>query len=320
MSETPLFGSRVIAIVIALYVALVLFASFHFNISLTADRVAVLLVILALGTGRIRMFLRDWSVFVIVVLAWQVLQGMSHTVTGFKPHVTEMIIFDRFVFFGHVPTVWLQQHLYHPGPIAWYDVGATILYMLHFVFPLAVGFALWLKRRSLFTEYTGSFLLLALAGFATFVLFPAAPPWWAARWQPHISHLPHVTKIFNHAVTVFGGKQSYSSVTHWAWSHGGWDQFGAMPSEHAGFPFLGFLYVRKAWNRAGWALLAYCIAVWLSVMYMGEHYFADVLAGVVYAALAFAVVQLVVRQRDRRARQREAGEELDPSVPESALA
>ena len=78
--ETPIFGRRAIAVAIGLYVVLVLAASFYFNISLSADRVAVLLVIAALGTGRVRSFLRDWSAFLIVVLAWQVLQGMSQTV------------------------------------------------------------------------------------------------------------------------------------------------------------------------------------------------------------------------------------------------
>jgi membrane-associated phospholipid phosphatase len=295
--ETPLFGRRAIAVAIGLYVVLVLAASFYFGISLTADRVVVLLVIAALGTGRVRSFLRDWSAFLIVVLAWQVLQGMSHTVAHFKPHVTEMIVVDKFLFFGHLPTLWLQQHLYHPGHIAWYDVAATVMYMLHFVFPLGIAFAFWFFRREIFGEYIASFMFLALAGFATFVLFPAAPPWIAANWW---HYFPHVTRIFNVGVTVFG-KQSYSTLTTWAWQHGGWDYFGAVPSEHAAFPFLGFLYARKAWRRGGWALLPYCFAVWLAVVYLGEHYVTDVIVGVTYAGLAYIAVQLVVARRSRAA-------------------
>jgi membrane-associated phospholipid phosphatase len=297
VGETALIGRRTIAVIIGLYVLLVLVASFYFNISLSADRVAVLLVIAALGTGRVRAFLRDWSAFLIVVLAWQVLQGMSHTVTHFKAHITEMIVIDKFLFFGNVPTIWLQQHLYHPGHIAWYDVGATVMYMLHFIFPLGVAFAFWFYRRDIFSEYIGSFMLLALFGFATFVLFPAAPPWLAAKWH----YLPHVTKIFDKAVTVFGGSQSYSTLTTWAWQHGGWDQVGAVPSEHAAFPFLGLLYARKAWKRGGWVLLPYCFAVWLSVVYLGEHYVTDVLVGVFYAALSYVAVQYLAARRARKA-------------------
>lgn len=303
VGETPLFGSRTIAIAIALYVLLVLVASFHFNISLTADRVAVLLLIVALGTGRIRAFLRDWSAFVVVVLAWQVLQGMSHSFSHLKPHVTEMIVVDKFLFFGHLPTLWLQQHLYHASHVAWYDIGATVLYTLHFVFPLGFAFVLWFFRRELFGQFMASFLLLALAGFATFVLFPAAPPWLAADWLPKISHLPHVTRIFDKTVPVFGGQESYSSITRWAWQHGGWDVYGAMPSEHAAFPFLCFLYAVKAWRRGGWVLLPYCLAVWVAVVYLGEHYVADVLVAIAYAGLAFVGVQLSVARRNRAMRE-----------------
>jgi len=308
--DTPLFGRRAIAVAIGLYVVLVLAASLYFNISLTADRVAILLVIAGLGTGRVRVFLRDWSAFLIVVLAWQVLQGMSHTVTHFKPHVTEMIVVDRFLFFGHLPTLWLQQRLYHPGHIAWYDVGATVLYTMHFVFPLAIAFALWFFRRQVFGEYIASFLFLALAGFATFVLFPAAPPWIAANWW---HYFPHITKIFDKSVVVFGGSQSYSTFTQWAWQHGGWDYFGAVPSEHAAFPFLGFLYARKAWGRGGWALLPYCFAVWFAVVYLGEHYVSDVIVGVAYAVAAYVAVQAIVARRERAAVR---GDELEDQASE----
>jgi hypothetical protein len=232
--DSGLFGSRFVGIAIAAYVVLVLAASFYFKISLSVDRVAILIVIAALGTGKIRSFLRDWSAFLVVILAWQVLQGMSQSITHIKPHITEMIVVDKFLFLGRVPTIWLQQHFYHPGHIAWYDIAATILYSMHFLMPLAIGFVLWIWKRPVFAEFTGSFMLLALAGFATYMLFPAAPPWWAAKHH----YLPHVTKIFQYGLQSLGGKQSYSSVTQWAWQHGGWDVFGAMPSEHAALPFL----------------------------------------------------------------------------------
>ncbi len=337
--ESPLLGSRVIGIAIGLYVVLVLVASFYFHISLTADRVAVLLVIAALGTGRIRAFLRDWSAFVVVVLAWQVLQGMSESFTHFKPHVTEMIDVDKFLFHGTVPTVWLQQHFFDPnntqvwrgvlpdrsnlptvhhvyfmGTLHWYDVAASIFYALHFITPLGIAFILWFWKRPIFLEYMASFLLLALAGFATFVLFPAAPPWIAADWW---HYLPHVTRIFQYGISVFGGEQSYSSFTQWVWAHGGYDYFGAVPSEHAAFPFLGFLYLRKAWPRGGWSMLLYCVGVWLSVVYLGEHYVTDVIVGVVYASLVYVGVQVALSRRhaDRPAATESLADAVSESLP-----
>jgi membrane-associated phospholipid phosphatase len=283
-----------VGIAIGLYVLLVLVASFHFNVSLTPDRIILLIAIVALGTGRVRMFLRDWSIFLVVLFAWQVLTGMSRNFGHLKPHVTEMINLDKLLFFGQVPTIWLQRHFYTPGHIQWYDVGAAILYMLHFVFPMGVAFLLWYFRRPLFLEFMVAFLILALAGFATFVLFPAAPPWIAANWW---HHMPHVYRIYQAAIGAFGGKQSFSALYQWMWQHGGWDVFGAVPSEHAAFPFLCFLYVRSVWRRAGWILLPYCACVWIAVVYLGEHYVADVLVGVVYASLTYLLVHYVLAPR-----------------------
>jgi membrane-associated phospholipid phosphatase len=292
-------------------------ASIHFNISLTPDRLILMFGIAALGTGRVRLFLKDWSIFLVVLLAWQVLTGMSRNFGHLKPHVTEMIVVDKTLFFGHVPTIWLQQHFYHPGHLAWYDVGATVLYSLHFVFPMAIAFALWVWKREIFVEFMLAFLVLALAGFATYVLYPAAPPWIAADWH----YLPHVSRIFNAGVGFFGGTQSFSALYHWMWSHSGWDVFGAMPSEHAAFPFLCFLFARKAWPRAGWLLLPYCAAVWLAVMYLGEHYAADVIVGLIYAAVVYSLVQLaasskwITRIETRRATVEQIPDHISDSVP-----
>src|SRR5579875_3790455 len=89
----------VIPIAVGAYVVLVLVAGFYFRMSLTPDRVIILLLILGLTTGRARLFLRDWSLFLVVLLSWQLASGFSRHISNFRPHVTEMIRFDRFLFF-----------------------------------------------------------------------------------------------------------------------------------------------------------------------------------------------------------------------------
>ncbi|GAC1471268.1 MAG: phosphatase PAP2 family protein [Chloroflexota bacterium] len=279
-------------IAIGVYLVVALGAGIYLHLSLTPDRILLLLLIAALGTGRVRQFFRDWSIFLVVLLAWQFLSGMSGQLTRFKPHVTEMIVADKALFFGHVPVLWLQTQFYRPGHVAWYDVAATLLYLLHFVIPMLAAFVFWLWKRPVFLEFMVAFLVLAMAGFATYVLFPAAPPWWAANH----GYLAHVYKVKDSGISI-ASSMSISGLFSWFWSHGGWDQFGAVPSEHAAFPFLCFLYARRAWPRAGWLLLAYCLPVWIAVIYLGEHYAVDVIVGLVYAILAYALVRVAVRRR-----------------------
>lgn len=304
--------SRVVGAAIALYILIVLVASFHFNLSLTPDRVILLVAIAALGTGKARQFLKDWSLFLVILLAWQVLTDMSRDIGHFRPHVTEMIDVDRFLFLGHVPTIWLQHHFYNTHHIMWYDVVATVLYMMHFVTPMLVAFALWYWKRPVFLEFMVAFLVLALAGFATFVLFPAAPPWIAADWW---HYLPHVYRVYHRGAEFFGGRQSFSGLYAWMWKNVGWDPFGAVPSEHAAFPFLCFLYARQAWRRAGWVLFPYCVVVWVAVVYMGEHYVTDVVLGITYAGLTYLLVHNVLAARWRKTERVEGVESVPDTVP-----
>lgn len=316
MGEFSLSKSRLVPIAITIYLAIVLVMSYRLKLSLTPDRVILVLLLAGLATGRVRQFLKDWSIFLIVLIAWQVLTGMSHKIgNGFKPHVTEMIAIDRWLFGGNLPTIWLQHRFYTPGRLHWYDIVATLLYTLHFVMPILFAFLLWTKVRPEFVKFMLAFLVMALAGFTTFVFFPAAPPWIAGNWY-HV--IPHVDKIYRSGIQFFGGQQSLGPIYRWMFQNQNWDYFAAVPSEHAAFPFLAFLFARRVWPRAGWLVLIYCAAVWLSVVYLGEHYVTDVIAGVVYAALAYAAVQVGLAYAERRAAARAAV--LPPAGARSASA
>ena len=57
----------------------------------------------------------------------------------------------------------------------------------------------------------------------------------------------------------------------------------AFPSLHAAYPFLAFLFARRAFGRVGWLMLAYTACVWFAIVYLGEHWVVDIVGGVVYA-------------------------------------
>src|SRR2546421_195556 len=57
------------------------------------------------------------------------------------------------------------------------------------------------------------------------------------------------------------------------------NQVAAFPSLHAGYPFLAFLFARRAFGRVGWVMLAYSACVWFAVVYLADHYVVDILGG-----------------------------------------
>ncbi|HEX2265511.1 MAG TPA: phosphatase PAP2 family protein, partial [Solirubrobacterales bacterium] len=123
----------------------------------------------------------DWLPIVAVLWLYDLTRGAADTM-GIAVNVTPMIDFDRAVFFGEVPTEWLQDRLYEPGAVNWWDVFFTLVYTSYFIVPFALAGYLWTRDRRDFHRFTRRLVTLALAGLATYILFPAAPPWLAERW------------------------------------------------------------------------------------------------------------------------------------------
>lgn len=249
------------------------------SISITPDRLFIFLLIGALIAGRGISFLRDWIPFFALLLGYEMLRGFADG--GLTVHVGDVLAAEKALFFGHVPTQVLQSWLYHPGHVQWYDIGASVIYFLHFPLPLILGFFLWLKNRREYYKFIFALLLLSFSGFITYLLYPAAPPWYAADH----GLVSGVNKILNVIITQIGWHWNLS----YYYSHLNPNPVAAIPSLHAAYPFLAFLALRHYSKLAGWIFLPYCFLVWFSIVYLGEHYVIDALLGVAYATLAYNV-------------------------------
>src|SRR5262245_49696320 len=144
----------------------------------------IVLGLLALSTANLRGWAHgvvlEWLPFALVLWAYDVLRGMSDGLL-FQAHFRPQIEVDRVLGLGVVPTVRLQEWLWHgAGDLRWWDYGAWTVYMSFFLATYVVAGLLWLVARDRFRRYVGTVTLLAAMGFATFALFPAAPPWLAS--------------------------------------------------------------------------------------------------------------------------------------------
>ena len=90
---------------------------------------------------------------------------------------------DRWLFFGTVPTVWLQERIKMPQP-PWWEVIISSIYMSFFVLPYVVAGVLWLHNRTDWAAFVRRFVALSFAALDVYVVLPAAPPWAAARCTP----------------------------------------------------------------------------------------------------------------------------------------
>lgn len=294
--------------VVAGYIGLFALTFFLLNLRLSVEWVAIALFGAALLTGRIRAFMKDWAVFIVVVVAWQVTDGLA-TRFNVPWHIQDMITADRWLFrpflHGALPTNWLQSHLFHNGRLGWYDVLSVVVYSLHFLLPLGAGFVLWLVNREMYHKYAICFVAAAILGFATYIVYPAVPPWMAAQVATHCvgnlacyrlpgnpaPYTPWVWNVWSHTmklwITTSQGNVAFGPLSL------GYDQVGAMPSEHVMYPTLVFLFFRKQFGRIGYLMLGYIALVLFAIVYMGQHYFVDGLVGIVYASVVYTGVMIV---------------------------
>ena len=272
--------SRPLLALSLLYVALTSAFMIWRGISVSPDYLLVLLLPVAIASGRFWRFLGDWVPFIVIFLGWEAMRGIAPK-TGIPPHVQDLAQFEERLFGGHVPSAVLQSWLANPpGRVVAY--AATVVYFSHFVFPIAVAMSLWLVDRRQFLRFTPALMGMCFAAFAIFVLAPTAPPWYAEA----DGAISGVHKII--ATTLPSAISPYYSALNP-------NPVAAFPSLHAAFPFLGFLAVRETFSRrAAILVLAWCLAVWFSVVYLGEHYVVDVISGVALAAFAWWVLNHAV--------------------------
>jgi membrane-associated phospholipid phosphatase len=247
----------------------------------TPDYLIPPLLLLAIALGRGWSFLLDWGPFLLLVLSWQATAGIAKNL-GAPVHFFGPIDADIWLFRGRLPTFELQQRLYTPGEIRWYDWVATVQHALHFVLPVAVGLVIWLRSRRTYWRYLASVLLLFYLGFAGYALYPAAPPWLAASHD----FVPPVERI---AIETLAQLPAAAPIG-FAYKHFSPNEVAAMPSLHAALPMLLALVLIRVY---GWKLLPvvlYPLLMGYNLVYLGEHYVVDALVGYALAFLAYLVV------------------------------
>jgi hypothetical protein len=234
----------------------------------------------ALFIGRIKQFLQDWIPVLLLLFGYEYLRGVVPFLSQ-TPHIYPMINADLMIF-GYLPTIKLQTLLFSSNIIHWYDYFAVTLYIAHFVVPMVIAFVFWLHDRKLFKEYASAFLVLSYMAFFTYIIFPAMPPWMASN----LGYLPPLAKIMDQVMGSFAHPISVPSIYQFF----GANLVAAIPSIHAAYPWLIFLFLFKKYRFLSFLSLPYVFGVWFAVVYLGEHYAIDVLIGIFYATMAFAVV------------------------------
>jgi hypothetical protein len=239
------------------------------------------------------LFLRDWLPISLLLVVYNISRGYADKL--FAPHVTELIDADEGMFGwltgGQVPTVWLQQHLYQPKVVQWWEVAVSLVYVSHFLVIPTIGVALWVRHREQWGRFMRRWFTLSVAGLITYFVYPAAPPWWASKF----GHLPdEVLRISTNGWNAVGLHSAGNTLN--ALQVEASNPVAAMPSLHTAYALMAVAFFLPRVAKRWWPLmLAYPLAMTFTLVYSGEHYVIDVLVGWVYVAAVFVAVGFAER-------------------------
>jgi membrane-associated phospholipid phosphatase len=262
------------------------------------------LAISSLGRGwrRLSQVVIDWLPFTLILMAYDQTRGVAASV-GMHVHVRDIVDAEKWLFDGTIPTVWLQQHLYNPHHVYWYDALCTLIYTSHFLATPILAAILWLRDRALWVRFASRVIVLAILGLITYILFPEAPPWLASKdgvIPQHVArlsargwiwlHASHVNKLLAHAQKA------------------GSNPVAAMPSLHVAFASMVALFIAsRIRSRWRYLLVLYPIGMGFTLVYTGEHYVLDLIFGLLYALVVHLSLKrwerTRVARRERRAAQ-----------------
>jgi membrane-associated phospholipid phosphatase len=177
---------------------------------------------------------------------------------------------------------WLQ-----PRATPWLDLLGAVPYGAFLVVVFGYCFVLLVRDFEAQQRFAWGFLLLNLAGFTTYHLYPAAPPWYFHQHGCHVDL---------HAAASAGPNllrvDAMLGVRYFASLYGrASDVFGAFPSLHVAYPSLMLAVGWRVHGAIGRSLLALFLA-WMafSAVYLDHHWIIDVLGGAMFAfATAFLV-------------------------------
>jgi hypothetical protein len=254
----------------------------------------------------------DWGPFLLVVIAYDLSRGWADS-AGFPVHFTPQIDADKVLFFGHVPTEWLERNLYHTDivagfsgghlaiavqptvPVQWFEVVFDLTYLSHYLVSFILAGVLWVKSRARFQAYVRRFATLSALGFLTYVVFPAAPPWLAAQQgflDPAVGRIGGRGFAWLHLHTVRNLIDTGTKTTNLV---------AAVPSLHAGYAALVAITLWPTVPRWCRPFLAfYPVLMGLMLVATGEHYVVDILLGVGYAFAAHFSWNYIERWWQRR--------------------
>jgi len=191
--------------------------------------------------------------------------------------------------FSASPGVTLQDwsHLHHNAA---FDLLFAVPYTVFVYVAMLYAVYLFFADRPRMRRFSWAFAIGNYISFTTWLLLPAAPPWYLRAHgcviDPSVLPSPAALSRVDHLLGIgyFAGFYSRAASV-----------FGALPSMHCAYPLLGLL---TAWRAASWRTrpihIVYTVVMACAAVYLDHHWVIDVLAGWATALVGVALADRLI--------------------------
>jgi membrane-associated phospholipid phosphatase len=259
--------------------------------------------LLAYASQRTKKLFVGWLPFMLVGLLYDAMRFVQDWgVSASTVHVCDLRAYELSLFgsYGRGPgggpgTLhdWLQAHA-----STFADAYFAIPYGSYIFVALGYGVYLAYTDHAALQRYGWAFFVLNIAGFVTYHLYPAAPPWYfhahgcgvdLTATASEGANLARVDRLLG--IGYFHGLYGRSH-----------DVFGAVPSLHVTYPVL---MAWVGWPRHRWPvralMLVYAASMIAGAIYLDHHWILDVVIGLSFVAVIYPATVAVLGRRGQLA-------------------
>ncbi|MBN1348252.1 inositol phosphorylceramide synthase [candidate division KSB1 bacterium] len=169
------------------------------------------------------------------------------------------------------------------------DVISANFYAAHFATPLLLGWIIWhtVDDRRLFYRFVYTLTVLNVFALITFMLYPAAPPWYVMKEGFLPPNVTYDYGIFSAGALVNIDNMINANFFTTLWDNFNANLFAAIPSLHGAYPLVIAYVASLRFKRHRKWFYIYPVGTWFATVYLNQHYIIDLIIGASYAFVAY---------------------------------